>query len=259
MLDKKNVEGVLFMLQISRKLFTLPLNQVYFQELKCDSRYEPKIISYTHVLKPSRKLQGKTTLHINLNLGEFTLFNRLSGNVIQRLDEIREENWTICRVETPTNQEIEDYLHYYNGSAKNKGIRKLNKYDMQTLKLLRDQGGLVITKIASPEKGFISYRIYVVGKEMVMSLYSEGQELQTDNMNRSANYFLCWENMKYFGKQGYQTYDFGDIKDLVFLEELKDSFGGKVVTVYSGYISKTPFSQLFLQFNLKSLKKRLSY
>ncbi|WP_404427083.1 hypothetical protein LG296_14670 [Ureibacillus chungkukjangi] len=247
------------MLQISRKLFALPLNQVYFQELKCDSRYEPKLISYTHVLKPSRKLQGKSTLHINLTLDEPTLFYRLSEKVINLLDEIHEESWTISRINNPTDQDIEEYHQFYNLNSRQKDARKLNKYDIQTLKLLRDQGGLVITKIENEQKAVIYYRIYAVGLEMVMELYSEGQGVFNDRIEQCANYFLCWQNIKYFSKQGYQIYDFGDIKDLTLLEELKEGFGGKLVTVFSGYISKSPFSQLLLQFNLKGLKKRLSY
>lgn len=112
------------MLQISRKLFALPLNQVYFQELKCDSRYEPKLISYTHVLKPSRKLQGKSTLHINLTLDEPTLFYRLSEKVINLLDEIHEENWTISRINSPTDQDIEEYHQFYNLNSRQKGCSK---------------------------------------------------------------------------------------------------------------------------------------
>ncbi|QCR33418.1 hypothetical protein [Lysinibacillus sp. SGAir0095] len=247
------------MLQISRKLFALPFNQVFFQESKYGSRYEPKIICYTHVLKPSRKLQAKKTVHINLRNGESTLYNRMSDHVINLLDEIQEENWTITRFDHPSDQDIEEFQQLYNSNAIQKEARKLNRFDLQTLKLLRDQGGLVITKIENEHKDTEYYRVYVTGKEMVMALYDNGQALQSDKLSKSANYFLCWDNMKYFGMQGYRIYDFGDIKDSTLLEELKENFGGKMVTVFSGYVSTSPISQLLLQFNLRGLKKRLSY
>lgn len=243
------------MLKINRKLFALPFKQVYFQELKCDSRYEPKFISYTHVLKPSRKLQGKKTLHIDLSQEELTLFNRMSDQLIILLNGMTRENWSISRLNHPTDQDIEDFQQFYNLNAKQKDHRKLDKFDVQTLKLIRDQGGLVITKLVNAQKESVCYRIYVVGQEMVMSLYNDGQESLNHLINQSVNYFLCWDNMKYFREQGYLIYDFGDTKNL---NELQENFGGKMVTVFSGYITKSLFSQLLLQFNLKGLKKRQS-
>lgn len=247
------------MLQIKRKLFALPFNQVYFQELKCESRYEPEIIYYTHVLKPSRKLQGQKTLHINLKQDELTLFNKMSDKAITILHENKEENWTISRLEHPTDKEIEGFQHFYNVNARKKNGRKLTNFDVQTLKLLRDQNGLVITKMENEQKESICYRIYAVGEEMVMALYTDEQESLNDQIKQNANYLLCWENMKHFGKQGYQIYDFGDIKDVTILEDLKEYFGGNLVTVFSGYISKSLLSQILLQFKFKGLKKRLSY
>ncbi|MFC7687919.1 hypothetical protein [Ureibacillus sp. GCM10028918] len=247
------------MLQISRKLFALPINQVYFKESKCDSRFDPKIICYTHVLKPSRKLQGQKTLHIDLRQDETTLNYKMSDKVIPLLDDMQDEDWKISRWDHPTDKDIEAYQQFYNLNAKQKDIRKLDKYDVQTLKLLRDQGGLLITKIENEQKAFISYGIYAVGEEMVMALYNDGQGLINDKFEQSVNYFLCLENIKYFGEQGYRIYDFGDIKDLTILEQLNEHFGGKLVTVFSGYITKSPFSQMLLQLNLKGLKKRLSY
>lgn len=54
--------------------------------------------------------------------------------------------------------------------------------------------------------------------------------------------------MKYFGAHGYLIYDFGDTWRL---KELQESFGGKVVTVFSECITKSLISQLLLQFDLK--------
>jgi len=246
------------MLQISRKLFSLPLNQVYFQEMKCDCRYEPKLVCYTHALKPRRKLQGKKALHMKLTQDDSTWFYRMSDEIITLMEENRFEQWTITRLHHPTNQDIKEFQEIYNLNAKQKRSRRLNKFDVQTLQLLRDQGGLVITRLENESKEFAYFRIYVVGKKMVMALYDEGQALQSEKISRSANYFLCLENMKHFGSLGYQIYDFGDIKDSTRLKELKENFGGELVTVFSGYRSKSPFSELLLQFNLKNLKKRLS-
>ncbi|MDI7743679.1 hypothetical protein QMK38_16875 [Lysinibacillus fusiformis] len=241
------------MLQISRKVFNVPFNQVYFQEAKYESRYEPEIVYYTHVLKPSRKLQGQITLHIDLRNEPVldNLMNVLEGKQI--------ENWMISRFDSPTDQEIEEFQGFYNKSAKGKNTRTITQFDVQTLKLLRDQGGLVMTKIENEQMESICYRVYVVGKEIVMAIFNDGQGLQNDQIKQSANYLLCWENMKHFGNKGIKIYDFGDIKDLTFLEKLKHNFGGQMVTVFSGYKSNSLFSQMLLQFNFKRFKKRLSF
>jgi len=242
-------------LLISRKLFALPLDQVYFQEFKYDSRYEPKIVCYTHILKPSRKLHGKKTLHIDLKQYEPDIFPYVSGKEIHLINE----NWNISRFTHPTDKEIEEFQQFYNEKAKQMNARKLSNFDIQTMKLLREQGGLILTKVENEQKESIYYRAYVVGKEMVMALYNDIHDLTEMSTKQGANYFLCCENMKHFCDEGYKIYDFGDIKELTKLEQLKEAFDGKLVTVFSGYISKSFFSQMLLQLNLKGLKKRLSY
>jgi hypothetical protein len=246
------------MLQISRKLFAIPINQVYFQELKNDSRYEPKIIRYTHLLKPSRQLQSQQTIHIDLRQEEGTLLNRISDKVISLMEDIQVEKWNISRLDHPTNQEIYQFQQFYNLYAKQKKVRKLNKFDIQTLQLLRDKGGLVITKLMNEKNETLWFRIYVVSDEIVMALYNDGQDLLNTKKYQCADYFLSRENMKYFKKAGYKIYDFGNIRDTTILEDLMKDYGGEIVTVYSGYISKSFLSQMLVQLNFKLLERKPS-
>lgn len=101
------VEGVNFMLQISRKYFALPFHHVYFQDKKYDSRFDPKLIRYTHLLKPTRQLQGQKTVHIHLqkeeNIIEFAVYpfpkrntgdTRKSWNVVI-VDKVMIKKFTI--------------------------------------------------------------------------------------------------------------------------------------------------------------------
>lgn len=245
------------MLQIRRKMFALPFNQVYFQELKSDGRYEPEIICYTHLLKPSRKLKGQITLHIDLKQDEFTLFNSMSYKVINVLKECQHENLLISRVSEPTDGEIDEFQKFHNLNGRGKNILKISNFDVQTMKLLRDQNGLVMTKVENGQGEPMCYRMYVVGKETVMALFNDEQALHHDKTLQNVNYLLCWENVKYFCKLGYKIYDFGDFKNLPLLEELKENFGGKLVTVFSGYVSKSTFRTILLQLNLKGKKNVL--
>lgn len=241
------------MLQISRKFLALPFNQVYFHELKCESRFEPKIIRYTHLLKPSRQLQRHKTIHIDLCKGEQTLLESMSTSISNLLQNSSKEKWRIEILDNPTDEEIFLFQNFFNRKEKEKNGRRINKFDIQTLKLLRNQGALIVTKLKDEENETICYRLYVVDGVTVMSLFENGYKLlRLNDQHEHSAIYLCWENMKRFSKLGYQIYDFGDIKESKCLEEIKESFGGEIVTVFSGYISKSRLSNVLLQFNLLS-------
>lgn len=232
------------MLQIRRKLFALPLNQVYFQRYKGASRYEPRIVRYTHCLKPSRQLEGKKTVHINLKQDEQTLLHSMSHRVIRLLEEANIASWRISRSEKPTREELKEFQQFYNRTAKNAKTIKLTKFDIQTLQLLQEQGALVLTKLENEQGEMICCRAYVVSEEVVMALYQSGHVLLDEQMNKCADYFLCWENIRYFSYLGFKTYDFGQLNEGAELEEIRQNFGGKTVTVFSGYVTKSLLSTI---------------
>lgn len=233
------------MLQISRKYFALPFHHVYFQEVKCDSRFDPKLIRYTHLLKPTRQLQGQKTVHIHLQKEEKILLNSLSTNLRKGIQEIQEKNWNVVIVDKVMDEEIHDFIQFYNLNRKRDKRSKLNRFDMQTLKLLRDKGGLLISKLMNERYETICYRVYVINGEMAMSLYDCSIEGRVKDF---ANAFLIWENIKYFRRLGYKIYDFGDIKAESQLERLKENYGGTIEIVFSGIISKSFISNMILQF-----------
>lgn len=239
------VEGVNFMLQISRKYFALPFHHVYFQDKKYDSRFDPKLIRYTHLLKPTRQLQGQKTVHIHLQKEEKILLNSLSTHFRKGIQEIQEKSWNVVIVDKVMDQEIHDFIQFYNSNRKRDKRRKLNRFDMQTLKLLREKGGLLISRLMDDRNETICYRAYVINGEMAMSLYDCNIEGRVEDF---GNAFLIWENIKYFRRLGYKIYDFGDIKEESQLEHLKENYGGTIETVFSGVISKSFISNMLLQF-----------
>lgn len=54
---------------------------------------------------------------------------------------------------------------------------------------------------------------------------------------RYANRFLLWHNLLHLKQQGFVLYDMGELTDDPHVRALKQSFGGEVVNVYSGYIT----------------------
>jgi hypothetical protein len=238
------------MLQISRKFLALPFNQVFFHELKGESRYVPKVISYTHRLKPSRQLQMQQTIHIDLRKNEQLLFEGLSSTIKNIIQSNETKDWSISIIQQPSNEQLIEFQRFYNLHAVQNKLPKINRSALQTLMLLRDKGGLIVTRVNNKKNDPLCYRIYAVDGQNVMSLYSTGQSLlQEDETLKNAYYSLCWENMKQFRGLGYKLYDFGDVKDVNLLKDLNESFGGNIVNVFSGYITKSRVSNILLQIN----------
>lgn len=236
------------MLQISRKFLVLPLEQRFFDDPKNEGRYQAKFIRHTHRLKPSRKLQQKQTVHIDLRKEEEKILGEMPTNTRELLQTTTKNMYHISVITNPTDEQIKHFQEFYNVSAKEKGSAKISRYHLQTLKLLRNKGGLIITNIGNELNETLCYRIYVVDGENVLSLY-----VATTTANRNSeeqknhlcyvNHYLCWENIKTFRNLGFQTYDFGGVSEVDSNSPSKQSFGGEVVTVYSGYISKSPLSR----------------
>ncbi len=96
---------------------------------------------------------------------------------------------------------------------------------------------LILTKIENAANEILSYRIYVVDGQNALLLYVSSAAVQTDDSIK-ANLLLCWENMNMFRKLGYLVYDFGGVDKEHSLRG-NAYFGGKEVTVFSGYIAKS--------------------
>lgn len=238
------------MLQISRKFLALPFNQVFFHELKSESRYVPKVISYTHRLKPSRQLQKQQTIHIDLRKNEQHLFEEMSSTIKTIIQSNETKDWNISIIQQPSNEQLIEFQHFYNLHAVKNKLQKINRSVLQTLMLLREKGGLILTNVKNGNDDPLCYRIYAVDGQNVMTLYTTGQSLQTEDAAfRNAYYYLCWENMKQFRSLGYKLYDFGNLKDVNLLNEINESFGGNIVNVFSGYITKSRLSNILLQIN----------
>ena len=241
------------MLQIKRKILAFPIQQNFFQNIKSNRRSEPKIIGYIHVLKPTRKLNKLQTVHLDLNQEETSLFNGLSETLQKMIVDANYRNWATVIIDNPSDEEILAFQYFYNEHAKGQYKRKLTKINIETLKLLRNKGAIRVAKLEDAEQNTLCYRIDVVSNELAMSLY----ECENyDVIYQSANEYLCWNSLIYLRNEGLKIYDFGDMEDLQSLEWRKEQFGGKVATVFSGYISRTLLSHFLLLINRLSSNKR---
>lgn len=241
------------MLQIRRKLLTFPIQQNFFQEIKSDCRFEPKLIWYTHILKPTRKLNGQQTVHLDLTQKDDALFSGLSLELQKIIVDESHGNWKTVMIDDPSDEEMLTFQHFYNEHAKVQHKRKLSKFNIETLKLLRNKGAIRLAKLEDTEQTILCYRIDVVSNKMAMSLY---ECKNSQFIHQSVNEYLCWDNFTHFRNEGLTIYDFGDIRDPFTIERINEQFGGSVVTVFSGYISRSFLSHLLLFINRISFNRR---
>lgn len=245
---EKNAEynngGVDEMLQINRNFLTIPTNDIYFENKKVKSRYNAKVSCYTHRLKPSRRLESKRTIHVDLLQDEAVFTNNLPNETKDILFEYSMGKFKIIQIENPSDEQLREFQRFYNENI-NVSKYKINRSKFQSLLLLKDQNALIVTKIENEANETLGYRIYVVDGQNSLLAYVCSTNLDESN---TSNLLLCWENMKMFSKLGFAVYDFGGLDHDSPLR-CSSLFGGREVTVFSGYIAKSFVFRVVAKFN----------
>ena len=113
---------------------------------------------------------------------------------------------------------------------------------MRRLKVLRNKGVLYFTKLENTDGEALCYQIRLVDKDLVLSLYGCTAVWIQDRPDlkqqiRYANRYLLWENMMYFKKMGYKTYDYGGITKIEGINKFKEDLGFIEVETYHGFVT----------------------
>ncbi len=239
------------MLQINRNYLSIPTNEIYFDNKRIQSRYKAKISWYTHRLKPSRRLQSKRTIQIDLQENETIFINNLPENTKEILFENNDEKFKIIPFMNPIDEQLNEFQRFYNENLQYG--EKINRSKFQSLLLLRNSQAMILTRIENSSHKILGYRLYVVDGQNALLLYvSIANELVS---SRRANLLLCWEDINMFRRIGYEIYDFGNV-DTELPLRCNEYFGGKEVTVFSGYIAKSFTSKLIAKMNQWGEKKK---
>lgn len=233
------------------------MEHIYFAEKCNDVQERKKLVCYTQTKLPEQKLEGHTTLQIILQQDEDVLLADLSKMNRYMLRRARKEPYEVVVKENPTDIELIEFQQFYNAFAKMKQTNRVRKFHMQTMKLLREQGALVYTKLQNDKGEALCYRIYIVDGEMVLNLYTGTAAWIQDRPDlkqqiRFANRYLLWENIMMFRNRGYARYDFGALTNKEEIKEFKLGFGGQEVDVYFGYLTDSIVGKLLLK--LRELK-----
>ncbi|GAB6475851.1 hypothetical protein ACTFSJ_28985 [Bacillus cereus group sp. MYBK12-2] len=235
------------MLSISKKMYGMKIKQIFFLEkdiFPIDSRID--LVGITQSTIPMEGLIPIETLQKDLTKNEEELFNDISKSTRKRIKQVQKnENLQKIILTEPSNQEILLFQNFYNQFAKKKKTHLCSPYHVETLKLLRDQQALIITKIKDVhQQQTLCYRVYAADGKRAMPFYSVSHYRLTHDTHfrklvGNVHCLLIWENIIWFKNRGYQIYDSGGLTKNPNIRNFKLKFGGEIITEYSGYLANS--------------------
>ncbi|MEY9975776.1 hypothetical protein [Lysinibacillus sp. RC79] len=236
------------------------LEHIYFAEERNNASERKNLVCYHQTKRPMQSLQTQKTLQIMLQQDEEILLANLSKMNRYMLRRAKKEPYEVIVKENPSDQELLEFQQFYNAFAKVKNTDRVRKFHLQTLKLLREKGALVYTKLQNDEGEALCYRLYIVDEDIVFNLYTGTAIWIKDRTDlkqqiRFANRYLLWENIMMFRSRGYERYDFGAVTNKEEINEFKLGFGAQEVEVYHGYLTDSILGKLILR--LRDLKFKM--
>ncbi|MFJ7370473.1 hypothetical protein ACIQVU_13640 [Lysinibacillus sp. NPDC098008] len=241
----------MFILSIKSKRWNIAMQHFYLLEKPANIRKSMKVVGYTHSLVPSRKLVRSEAVHIALQEHELSLYLALSEGNRKILRRAQKECYQVILYQEPSEENLRAFQQFYNQFAKRKKLEGIGKSQMATILLLNQQGALLLSEIRSMCGQTLCYRLDIVHAQKALSYYEATCDAATiapalKRPLRYANRFLLWHNLLHLKEQGFILYDMGALTDNPNVKAFKQSFGGQVVNVYSGYIAPSKIRALLL-------------
>lgn len=195
--------------------------------------------------KPDKILSNKQFIHsfgktliIDLDQPENDIFANIHKNARYKINRASKRDPIYYHErKQPTDDEINDFIQFFDQFAKHK---KLPKGNTERLQRLRDQEALIISYMTDEEGNVLCYHAYVNTGNYCSLLFSASARFENStirNMIGRANRYLHWQDIKSFRNMGHKWFDFGGL----FVETLGDEeehinrfkreFGGKEVDV----------------------------
>lgn len=197
------------------------------------------LVVYHYAKKTSGKLFKESTYQLDLQQDEQQLLENMTKGNRSKLRRSKKEPYVVTFQHNPTDEELKQFQQFYNAFAKTKRTQLLTSLHMKRLKMLRDKGLLVLTKLQNHHDDTLCYQIRLIDGDFVLSLYGCIALWLQERPNlkqpiRYANRYLLWENIMYFKKMGYKTYDYGGATSIDEINKFKEDFGFNEVTTYHG-------------------------
>lgn len=227
------------MISIKRKLFLIDLIEVFLAE-EFTTNLKNKLIIYHYSRVPKKNLFKEITYQINLEKDENELLAGMNKSSRSKLRRAKKEPYRVIVKDHPSDGDLKEFRQFYNKFAKFKKIHKINNFRFTRLKLLRNKGVLVFTKLQNTNGDALCYQIRIIDKGLVLSLYgcTAAWIQDRDDLKqqiRYANRYLLWENLMMFKKRGFKYYDYGGITNISEVNKFKEGFGFERVDTYHGF------------------------
>jgi len=206
---------------------------------------------------------------LDLSKTEEELFSNFSKTTKYQINRAKKKDGIICAtVYEPGNHNVSvlnDFLDFFNAFAMSKGLPSLS---MRNLEQYIEMNTLYI-RSASKDNEVLAMHLYDVSNNLAWlqrscSLFRKNNDPTHKSLIGRANRLLHWEDCLFFKQKNLLEYNFGGFytgnidKELLMLNEFKDSFGGELKTLYSYMIPISPKGYVliilrFLRFHIEQV------
>lgn len=232
------------MLITIRKKFFLRVADIYFSDDYHEGSIPADIAVYLQSCKYMKGCTEFLTLQIDLTKSEEILFSEIHKNTRIHINKkSNKDQFQYSIFDSPSNMEIEEYAAYYNRFAETKKLKNCN---VSKLKALKENNGLVISRICDPAGEIMCSMAYIVDgiRARILytaSLYRLPEYYEKRNSIGRAHRYMIWLDILYFKDKGINIYDLGGLtmkkenKEMENIDSYKLKFGGRIVTEYNMY------------------------
>ncbi|KOO51975.1 hypothetical protein AMD00_06020 [Viridibacillus arvi] len=249
-----------FIILLERKFLNIKMNSYYFLKEIVSTEKLIDIEGFSHSLVPKKQLQQFETLYIDLTKSENELLQNLHRTNRKQIKKAADHHFHIQVLEKPSIADIRAFQEFYNQFATFANTYTCNSFHVNTMNMLKDKNGLVITKVLNEENEVLCYRVYISDGNIACCLYSAShfrmkEKTEEKRLLSEANRFLIWRNILYFKSRNHTIFDMGGLTTNPNIRSFKMEFGGEIVHVYSGYEANTKIGQFILWLRIKKMKK----
>lgn len=225
-------------------MFFIDLIDVFLAE-EVNPRLPKKGLVVYHYAKASGgNLFKDTTYQINLEKDESELLENMHKINRYKLRRAKKEPYMVIVKDHPTDEDLKEFQRFYNQFVKTKKNNKIDYLQMRRMKILRNKGVLVFTKLQNTSNEALCYQINLIDQDVVLNLYTCNATWIQDRPDLKhqishANRYLLWENMLLFKKRGFKTFDYGGVTEINEINKFKEDFGFQSVETYHGLETKS--------------------
>jgi hypothetical protein len=240
------------MISISRKLAgTIKVQQIYFLEDESIlSGALADLVGITQAAIPIKGLHSLETLQTDLTKCEDELWSELKKSTRQHIRQAQKnDQLRYLAIDEPTDEQIYQFRDYYNEFAQAKKTYLCTAFNVNTMKLLRNQKSLFMSFMESEVNTPVCYRVYAVDGKRATALYNASHyrmaaDSYSKKMQSNGHRLQKWLDTLAFKERGFQILDSGGLTNDENIRNYKLQFGGTIVTEYSGYLPKSVLGKL---------------